>query len=121
MNFTQNVAKQWDSAKEKENTIVPKMVLSRHYAKKLRATIAADLEENQGEDILVRVIDIDDGLLQIWLGNRHYWKLTRSQAFRLMLRCEAFLTKRQSDRLVMSFNQVRFSQIQLMAVNKNGR
>ncbi|QQV92262.1 hypothetical protein MOC16_gp305 [Klebsiella phage vB_KpM_FBKp24] len=121
MNMTQRVAKEWEDNRPVENAPAPVLVLNRYYAKKLYNALGEDIRTNRGEDILMRVYNVDDGLLAIWLGNKSYWQIRRSQAFRLHLKLEAFLSKKSSKRLVMTFDQVRYLQIPLMAVNKNAK
>ncbi|CAM8750784.1 hypothetical protein CENTIMANUS_00181 [Klebsiella phage vB_KpM_Centimanus] len=121
MNMTENVVKEWEDSLPVENSTPPKLVLNRYYAKKLYHALEADIETNRGEDILMRVYNVDDGLLNIWLGQKHYWQLRRSQAFRLQLRLEAFLSKKSNKRLTLSLDQVRYLQIHLMSVNKNAK
>lgn len=121
MNMTQNVVKEWEDSRPVDNFTAPKLVLNRYYAKKLYHALGEDIRTNRGEDILMRVYNVDDGLLAIWLGNKHHWQIRRSQAFRLQLKLEAFLSKKTNKRLVMSLDQVRYLQIHLMAVNKHGK
>lgn len=121
MNYTQAVAKSWENAESTDIDYdqIPVMHLNRSLAKVVRKNILADLAANKGEDILVRVYNKDHSIFARHFGKQHFWKLTRSQVYRLSVRLDVFLSKKNNKRLLLTNRQARNLPLPLVSMVNN--
>lgn len=87
-------------------TAQPRMILNKRLAKKLVTAIKGVLATNKGENIRLRAFSCNDTLFERFC-DKHYWEVSRSEAFRLKTFLESELVKGYPNVLNISRDRLR--------------